>query len=156
MSIIKQLFSFWILCMIAQSALSQMAKNNSLGSLSFKCNGIVYKADSTHARAYAVKQTGHAFLNGANTDNMIITLEWNGYTNIGKYILRSENGKAGVTINNKTYTLRQASDYFKIEVRQSKLNGSFLLLTGVFEGQLHDKIGNEIKITNGQIETFKL
>jgi hypothetical protein len=129
---------------------------NSTGSLNFKCNGQLYAADSSHARAYGLKQTDAAFIKAANTDNIVLSVEWKGLKGPGVYIITSKESKAEFTIDHKTYLLNQAGDYIKIVIASVKQAGSFLLLSGTFEGQLQDKNGNKIKISEGKFNTFSL
>jgi hypothetical protein len=126
------------------------------GSLNFKCNGQLFTADSTHARAYALKQNGTAFLKAANAENIVLSAEWNGLKGTGTYLLTVKNSKADFSINHKTYSLKQDGDYIKIIVSSAKQSGPFLLLNGSFEGQLQDKAGAKIKITDGRFETASL
>lgn len=126
------------------------------GILNFKCNGQLFVADSTHARGYALKQNGTAFLKAANAANIVLSVEWNGLKGTGVYTITAKEGKAEFTINHKTYGIKDAADYVKINISSIKQSGSFLLLSGNFEGQLQDKSGNKIKITEGKFETTSL
>jgi|GEM_PF-5306892 len=137
-------------------ALSQQAAVKSNGYLSFQCNGILYTADTTHARGYAVKQTGTAFLSAANSQNMVINMQWEKLTGPGTYLITKAAGKAEFTINHKTFFLKQSEDYVKVIISSIKQQGPFLLLKGTFEGQLYDKNGNRINITHGKFETIHL
>lgn len=130
-------------------------KRASIGALSFKANGQLYTADSTHARGYAVRQTSQAFINGAN-NNMVIGIEWKGVKGPGIYSVDTRAGKAEFTIDHKTWFPKQAGDYLKITVKAVKQQGAFLLLNGTFEGQLQDKNGNKVKIEAGVFETSSL
>lgn len=129
---------------------------NSTGSLNFKCNGQLYAADSSHARAYALKQTDAAFIKAANTANIVLSVEWKGLKGPGTYIITSKESNAEFTIDHKTYLLKQANDYIKIVITNVKHSGSFLLLSGTFEGQLQDKNGTKIKISEGKFSTISL
>ena len=129
---------------------------NSFGSLNFKCNGQLYAADSTHARAYALKQTGAVFIKGANTETIVLSVEWKGLKGPGVYTITSKESKAEFTINHKSYSLKQADDFIKIVITNVKQSGSFLLLSGTFEGQLQDNKGIKIKILEGRFETRSL
>ena len=129
---------------------------NSAGSLNFKCNGQLYAADSSHARAYALTQTGAAFIKAANTANIVLSVEWKGLKGPGVYVINSKESKAEFTIDHKTYLLKQADDYIKIVITNVKHSGSFLLLSGTFEGQLQDKNGTKIKISEGKFSTISL
>jgi hypothetical protein len=128
----------------------------SVGSLTFRCNGRLYTADSTHARGYAVKQTSVAYINGANSETMVIDIEWKGVKKPGTFLLNSKGSKAEFTINLKTYSLKQAGGWLKIVISSVKQQGSFVLLSGTFEGQLQDKNGNKAEITEGRFETVAL
>ena len=129
---------------------------NSFGSLSFKCNGQLYTADSAHARAYALKQTDAVFIKGANTENIVLSAEWKGLKGPGVYTITNKESKAEFTIDHKSYSLKQADDYIKIVITNVKQSGSFLLLSGTFEGQLQDNKGIKIKILEGRFETRSL
>jgi hypothetical protein len=130
-------------------------KRASTGSLSFRANGQLYTADSTHARGYAVKQTSLAFINGAN-NNMVIGAEWKGVKGPGIYSIDTRAGKAELSIDHKTYYAKQAGDYLKITIKTARQQGAFLLLNGTFEGQLQDRNGNKVKIEAGVFETTAL
>ena len=145
----------WMPCML-QAGTGNPKAARSLGSLSFWCNGEFYAADSTHARAYGVKQTSVAYIKGANKENMIASIEWKAVKGPGQFIIGKQNGKVEFTINHKTYLLTGAGDYIKIMISKVKQQDSFLLLSGTFEGQLQDKSGNKIKITEGSFETISL
>ncbi len=141
----------WLPCQA--SGMMYPNKVNSIGALSFKCNGQLYTADSTHARGYAVKQTTLAYINGANTDNMVIGIEWKGMKGVGTFYVSNKEGKAEFTINHKTYYVKDEGDYVKVVISIAKEQGAFFLLNGTFEGQLQDKSGNKVKITEGKIQT---
>jgi hypothetical protein len=130
-------------------------KRTSVGALSFRANGQLYTADSTHARGYAVKLSSLAFINGAN-NNMVIGIEWKGVKGTGIYSIDTREGKAEFTIDHKTFFPRQAGDYLKITVKAAKQQGAFLLLNGTFEGQLQDRNGNKVKIESGSFQTVSL
>lgn len=147
--LVNILLLLWMPCLL-------QAGSRSLGSLSFRCNGEFYAADSTHARAYAVKQTSVAYINGANKENMVASIEWKAVKGPGQFVIDKQNGKVEFTINHKTYLLTGAGDYIKIMISKVKQQDSFLLLSGTFEGQLQDKSGNKIKITEGIFETLGL
>ncbi len=127
----------------------------SVGTLSFRANGQLYTADSTHARGYAVKQTSQAFINGAS-NNMVIGAEWKGVKGPGIYSIDTRAGKAEFSIDHTTYYARQAGDYLTITVKTARQQGAFLLLNGTFEGQLQDRNGNKVKIEAGVFETTSL
>lgn len=127
----------------------------SIGILRFRVNDQLYTADSTHARGYAVKRTSLAQINGANS-NMVIGIQWKGVKGLGVYAIDARNGTAEFSINSKTYTLKEAGDYLKVTVKAAKQQGAFLLLGGTFEGQLQDRNGNKLKITEGFFETRSL
>ncbi len=126
------------------------------GSLSFRCNGSLYTANSTHARGYVVKQTSVGYINGANNENMVIGIEWKGVERPGTFSICNKQDKAEFSINHKTYSVRQTGNYLKIKISDIKQHGAFLLLTGTFEGQLEDKNGNKITITDGKFATHSL
>jgi hypothetical protein len=128
----------------------------SIGALTFRCNGQLYTADSTHARGYAVKQTAVAYLNGANSETMVINIEWKGVKGAGTFFINSKESNAEFTINHKTYSLKQPGSYLKIVIIRAKQQGAFVLLSGTFEGQLQDKNGNKATITEGRFETVTL
>lgn len=128
----------------------------SIGSLSFKANGQLYEADSAHARGYAVMQTLVAYINGANNENMVMNIEVKGVKANGIFLLNGKENKVDFTINHKTYSLPGNSDYLKVIINKVKQQGSFLLLNGLFEGQLQDKLGNKIFITEGKFSTYSL
>lgn len=128
----------------------------SVGSLTFRCNGQLYTADSTHARGYAVRQTSVAYISGANSETMVIDIEWRGVKQTGTFLINYKDSKAEFSINHKGYSLKQEGDYLKIVIDRVKQQGAFLLLSGTFEGQLQDKNGNKAKITEGRFETVAL
>lgn len=140
----------------ASEAAAQQPAVRSNGSLAFQCNGVLYVADSNHARGYSIKQTGAAYINGANKDNIVVGIEWNGVNGTGVYYVNNRQGKTDFTINHKTYSLARADDYLKITITATTQQGAFLLLSGFFEGRLHDKNGNEIKIINGRLKTLSI
>lgn len=143
-----------ILLLVAIPAQLCAVKQNmrSIGALSFRVNGQLYTADSTHARGYAVKQTTVAYINGAN-DDMVIGIEWKGVKSAGSFSLNEKNGKVEFAISHKTYSIKQPGDYLKIVIKEAKQQGAFLLLNGTFEGQLQDKNGSKLQITEGRFET---
>ena len=126
------------------------------GSLSFKLNGKLYTADSSHARGYANKQTMQAYINGANSEDMVMGIEIKNLKGTGVYMISSNTGKVDFTINHKTYTVLKPGDYLTITVTAVKQQSSFLLLNGLFEGSLQDKLGNKVLITEGRFETIQL
>ena len=128
----------------------------SAGFLTFRCNGQLYTADSAHARGYAVKQTAVAYISGANSETMVIDIEWKSVKGPGTFFINSKESKAEFTVNHKTYSLKQTGAYLKIVISSIKLQGAFILLSGTFEGQLQDKNGNKAKITEGHFETIAL
>lgn len=147
-----------LLCFISMqaAAVKSLREILSQGSLSFRCNGALYTANSTHARGYVVKQTLVAYINGANSENMVIGVECKNVKSVGTFYVNNKEGKADFTINHKTYSLKQADDYIKIVINDVKQQGAFLLLSGTFEGQLKDKNGNKIIITEGKFKTHSL
>jgi hypothetical protein len=134
---------------------ASVGNERSIGALHFRVNGQLYMADSTHARGYAVNQTALAYINGANRE-MVIGMEWPGVKGPGIFSIDTRIGKAEFTIDHKTYFPRQAGDYLTVTVRTAKQQGAFLLLSGTFEGQLQDRNGNKLKITDGFFETRSL
>ncbi|MGF2412197.1 hypothetical protein [Ferruginibacter sp.] len=144
----------WLHNLNAATVFAQTIK--SAGVLNFKCNGQLFTADSTHARGYALKQTDAAFIKAANAENIVLSVEWKGMKGPGIYIITAREGNAVFTINHKTYVLKQTGDFIKIVISTVKQSGSFLLLSGTFEGQLQDKNGNKIKISEGKFETISL
>ena len=151
---LKILWLSWLPLQVAATTSPQVIK--SIGSLTFHCNGQVYTADSTHARGYAVKQTAMAYINSANSENMVINIEWREVKGPGTFFVNKKTGKAEFTINHKTYSLKQPDDYLKIVISSVKQQGAFVLLSGTFEGQLQDKNGNKARITEGRFETVTL
>jgi hypothetical protein len=144
----------FIPCQVAAGASPLTVR--SVGALVFKCNGQLYIADSTHARGYAVKQTSAAYINGANSETMVIDIEWKGVKGPGTFFINSKESNAEFTINHKTYSLKQPGAYLKIVIVRATQQGSFVLLSGTFEGQLQDKNGNKATITEGRFETVTL
>lgn len=128
----------------------------SKGSLSFKLNGKLYVADSSHARGYVNKQTMQAYINGANSEDMVMGIEFSGVNTKGIVTLTNTNGKVDFTILHKTYSIVKPGDYLKLTIINIKQQGSFLLLYGMFEGSLQDKLGNKALITEGKFETTSL
>jgi hypothetical protein len=151
---VKIVLLLWLHSLTSVSIWSQTVRSS--GSLSFRCNGQLYSADSSHARAYTVKQTATGYINAANKEDMITGIEWNEIKGPGIFNINNKSGKADFTINHKIYSVKQAGDYVKIVIANVKQQGAFLLLTGTFEGQLQDKTGNKIKITEGKFETLSL
>ncbi|WP_207510569.1 hypothetical protein [Longitalea luteola] len=151
-----KLYQHILLLLLIPWLLSAVSRDGrSTGTLRFQANGVLYTADSTHARGYAVKQTSMAYINGASND-MVIGIEWQGMKGPGIYAINTRAGKAEFSINHKSYLPKQADDYLKITVRAIKQQGAFLLLSGSFEGQLQDRAGNKLKITAGSFETISL
>ena len=146
------LLLLWIPCLLSAISGNSPA---SIGTLQFWVNSQLYKADSTHARGYAVRQSSLAYINGANSD-MVIGVQWNGVKGPGTFLIDAREGKAEFSTNNKTYLLKQTGDYLKVTVKAVKQQGAFLLLSGTFEGQLQDRNGNKLKITEGFFETRSL
>ena len=149
--------NFLIVLLIVATAFNTTASQEntvkSKGSLSFQCNGEWFHADSIHARAYALKHAGTVFINGANADNMIVNIQAEGINGKGTFVITEKNGRAEFTINHKTYFLKGQENYIKMVVSQVKLQGTFLLLSGTFDGLLQDKNGNKIKLAQGLFET---
>jgi hypothetical protein len=153
---IRLILCITFIALTAIRGLPQQSTINSSGYLTFLCDGILYTADTTHARGYAIKQTGTAFISAANAENMVINLQWEKMTGPGTYFITAGNGKAEFTINHKTSLPKQPEDYVKVIISSVKQHGVFLLLKGTFEGKLHDKGGNPVKITDGKFETVYL
>ncbi len=145
-----------LLLHINSSFVTFQSSVKSSGMLHFKSNGQLYVADNSHARGYALQQNGSAFLRAANTENMIIDVQWDNLKAAGEYIVVKDKGTAQFTVAHKTYSLLQQGDYVKILVSSIKSSGAFLLLQGKFEAKLHDKNGNELNVTEGRFETFNL
>ncbi|MBI1781394.1 MAG: hypothetical protein HYR66_08490 [Sphingobacteriales bacterium] len=152
----------WIVLIVLLMLLTAFAKDKALykplskGSLSFKLNGKLYIADSSHARGYVNKQTMQAYINGANSEDMVMGIEFNGVNAKGTFTLTNTNGKVDFTIQHKTYTIAKPGDYLKVTITNIKQQGSFLLLDGSFEGSLQDKLGTKVLITEGKFETSTL
>lgn len=128
----------------------------SRGALSFKLNGKLYVADTSHARGYTVKQTMQAIINGANSEDMVMDIEFkNNYTK-AIYTINNVNGKVDFTIQHKTYSVTKPGDYLKVTITAVKQQDAFILLNGLFEGQLEDKQGEKAVITEGKFETISL
>jgi hypothetical protein len=150
------IFSFIWSIMMLSFAEAQESGNRSRGFLTFKAGGIVFKADSSHARAYGVKQSDKAFLSAANKENLILDVKWNGFRGAGTYVIYKSKGEAELMLNLKTYSLVDPDDYLKITITGVKEKGALLLLNGVFEGKVQDKKGNKIILTEGRFETYSL
>lgn len=148
------LMLLWLPNITATALFAQTIRSS--GVLHFKCNGQFYTADSTHARGYALKQSDAAFIKAANTESIILSVEWKGFKGPGTYIITAKEGKAEFTINHKSYSLKQSGNFIKVVISSIKSTGSFILLNGSFEGQLQDKSGNKIKISEGIFETISL
>ena len=134
----------------------QAANMKTKGFLSFRIEGLTYKADSSHARAYSIKATRNAFLSGANQSNMIMDLQWDKYNGVGTYIINKSQGKAELVINHQTYTFIRPDDFIKVTITGIREKGTLLLLKGNFEGRLRDRNGKEINISEGKFETIQL
>jgi hypothetical protein len=129
----------------------------SKGSLSFKLNGQLYTADPTHAKGYAMAQTGLGYINGANSATGILIGMELFVKGKGEIMVRGDkNGKVNFTINGVTYWVRVTGDYLKIVITDTKQMGSLMLLSGTFEGVLEDKDGHKVQITEGKFSTEKL
>jgi hypothetical protein len=152
----KYLKIVWLIWLPFQLMAATQQTIKSIGSLTFQCNGQLYTADSTHARGYAIKQSSVAYINAANSENLVINIEWKNVKAPGTFFINSKTGKAEFTINHKTYSLKQGDDYLKIVISKVKQQGAFFLLGGTFEGQLQDKNGNKVRITEGRFETITL
>lgn len=132
-------------------------KKASKGTMSFKINGQSYTADPTHAKGYAMAQTGLGYINGANSaTGILIGLELFVKAK-GEYVIKGDkDGKVNFTINGVMYWVRSSGNYLKIVITETKQLGSLLLLNGTFEGSLEDKDGHKAQITEGKFSTEKL
>lgn len=149
------LLFFFFVCSHA-AAVQSLMEIRSEGSLNFRLNGQLYTAASAHARGYAVKQTMVGYINGANSEDMVIGIEVKDVKGKGVYNIDNSNGKVDFTIQHKTYTIVKPGDYLKLTINSVKEQGAFLLLGGFFEGQLQDKAGNKVVISEGKFETVRL
>ena len=127
----------------------------SKGSLSFKYNGKLVLADPSHARAYAVSTIKMGYLNGANAENMILDVQAKGLYQPGPLVVHSSE-RCIVTLDHVDYSIRTPEDFFHIQVTDVRQEGQMLLMSGTFQGKLHDKKGNQVLITEGQFKTLQL
>lgn len=128
----------------------------SVGNFSFKAGNQVYVADTTHARGYANQATGIGYITAANSQDMVVDIARNNMKSAGTYVLKARDSKVVFTLNSKSYSLRTEQDYLRITITSVRTSGSFFLLNGRFEGQLTDKLGNVVKITEGYFVTKNL
>jgi hypothetical protein len=155
-AVLKCFLLFWLTVPVTATSQSQQRAARSKGTLSFRVQNKVYTADSTHARGYSVTHTAESFINGANSENMVINMEWKSSGAKGVYRITAGSGKADFTLQYKTYLLLQPGDYIKIEIRSAKKQDAFVLISGTFEGQLQDRNGHKIIITEGRFSTILL
>lgn len=132
------------------------SKLPSSGQLSFRGNGQLYKAVSTHARGYAVPLSDTAFIRAANNTDLVINLEWYGFTGTGSYQLRPGSGTAAFILQHKDFNLEGQGCYLRIIINKITQQGAFRLLSGRFEGELQHVKGERMKITEGTFETYSL
>ncbi len=128
----------------------------SVGIFSFKVGTQVYVADTTHARGYANQTTGIGYITAANSQDMVVDISKKELKSVGTYVLKARDSKVVFTLNSKSYSLRREQDYLRVTITSVRTAGSFSLLNGRFEGQLTDKLGNVVKITEGYFETKNL
>jgi hypothetical protein len=132
-------------------------KIQSKGVLAFRHNGQLFAADAAYARGYAVAATQTGYLTAANTSNMALNIEKAGMIKPGLYKLApAQKNKCSMTVNHTTYFLKEESDYLLITITAVREEGNMILLTGSFEGTLHDKNGNIAVITEGKFTTHNL
>ena len=133
-----------------------VAQENTLrtkGYLTFKADNVIYKADSTHSRGYALPHARRAFLSAANKANMLFDAKWNNLKSTGDYVLYKGKGEVEVTIQHKRYKLMHPDDYLKITITEIKEKGTLQMLQGFFEGRLHNDDGNMLRISEGKFNT---
>ena len=129
----------------------------SKGSLQFKINGQLVNADATHARGYAAATSKTGFINGANANDMLLNLEMEGLNKTGNVMITTApKDKCLISINHTNFFIQNAGDYIKVTITSVKQSGGMLLLTGSFEGKLHDQQGNEAIISDGKFSTDHL
>ena len=129
----------------------------SRGTLQFKINGQLFNADATHARGYAAATSKTGFINGANANNMLLNLEMEGLNKTGHVVITTvPKDKCLISINHTNFFIQNAGDYIKVTITSVKQSGGMLLLTGSFEGKLHDNNGNEAIISDGIFSTDHL
>jgi len=140
------------------SAFTQLQPaHQSRGSLSFQINKQLFEAESAHARAYAVMNTSVGYLSAANQENMILNVEAEGLVKPGSLTLtKAGAGSCTLTLKHVEFGLNETDDYLRITVTNSKTENQMILLSGSFEGRLHDKKGNEIVIRDGRFKTDHL
>ena len=133
--------------------------HQSKGSLSFKLNGELYEADAAHVKSFSNTQIPLAMIMARNEKGLTVSMQINGGNKEGEYkIDRDGKGTVGFNINNKMYWVRMPSkgDYLTVTITATKPIATVILLTGTFEGQLEDKDGNRITITDGNFTTESL
>ena len=131
--------------------------SQSRGALTLKYNGNVFTAAPDHARCYAVATEKVGYLNGANTDYMILDVEITGMHKIGSYFINvPANNKCSIILNHIGFSLKEPSDFFKITVTEARQEGAMILMSGTFEGKLHARDGTEAIIKDGKFTTFSL
>lgn len=130
----------------------------SKGSLSFKVNGQAFEADPAHAKCWSTSNIPLIMCMAKGKD-LTVSLEIG--SNSGKGVFRIESdkqGKVGFTIADKFYWVKLKGDYLSVTITDSKTvqYSSVVMLSGTFEGQLEDKDGNKVLITDGQFTTESL
>lgn len=127
------------------------------GKLQFRINGQLFNADANHARGYAAATSKTGFITGANTNNMLLNLEMEGLHKTGDVMITTASkDKCLIIINHANYFITKAGDYIKVSITSVKQSGGMLLLTGSFEGILHDNNGKEAIISEGKFSTDHL
>src|SRR5882724_3749321 len=130
----------------------------SKGLLSFKINGQTYEADPAHAKCWSTSNIPLVMCMAKGKD---LTVSMELASNSGKGVFRIEGdkqGKVGFTIADKFYWVKLKGDYLSITITDTKAvqYSTVLMLSGTFEGQLQDKDGNKVQITDGQFTTESL
>lgn len=130
----------------------------SKGSLSFKVNGQAYEADPSHAKCWSTSNIPLIMCMAKGKD-LTVSLEFG--SNSGKGVFRIESdkqGKVGFTIADKFYWVKLKGDYLSVTITDTKTvqYSTVMMLSGTFEGQLEDKDGNKVQITDGQFTTESL
>lgn len=125
------------------------------GSLSFKMNGQLYKADPTRTKCWSTTNIPLAMLLAKGEG---FSVSWQmGYTKEqSEYKLDGDKkGTINFTIGGKTYWTKSVlgDNYLNIKFTGIKDKYSIILLSGTFEGVLEDKDGNKVQITEGRFET---
>ncbi len=134
-------------------------KHRSVGSLSFKLDGVLYEADNDHAKAWTTSQTPLAMLMAKNSTGLSVSMQIMNINGKGFYKLDGDSkGTVNFTIGGKTYWTRSVmgDNYLDLTVTDTKNQATVILLTGTFEGVLEDKDGNKVKVTEGKFSTESL